>query len=181
MLEGFGALVFDCDRYVHELYLAHGAGTQAVVTLFGDEILDDRGGVDRTALSRRVLSNPAVRAELEGVIHPLVREGIDCWLASVPSARVAVVEAALLVETGAWAGYDILAVVWCQPEQQRIRALARGLSADRIERFLAAQLPLEDKRSKADVLIDNSGSLAQLELEVLRTWTQITDCCRRST
>ena len=127
ILEGLGAEVFDCDSYVHELYRPGGAGALDVGYLFGDRVLNPDGGVDRARLAELVLGDPAVRTRLEGSIHPLVRDGVERWLATLGPRAVAVVEAALLVETGSWRNYDLLAVVWCDPEQQFERAVARGV------------------------------------------------------
>ncbi len=81
---------------------------------------------------------------------------------------MAVVEAALLVETGSWRNYDLLAVVWCDPEQQVERAVARGVPKDRAQGLLAAQMPMAEKRELAQVVIDNSGRRDRLDAEVQR-------------
>ena len=178
ILEGLGAEVFDCDTHVHALYRPGGAGAKDVGFLFGDAVLDPDGGVDRTLLAERVLGDVAARARLEGAIHPLVRSGVDEWLGTLPPHAVAVVEAALLVETGWWRNYDLLAVVWCDPEQQIERAVARGASDERARGLLAAQLLMADKRELAQVVIDNSGSMDELDAEVQRAWGEILERCR---
>jgi dephospho-CoA kinase len=177
-LANLGARVFDCDAYVHELYRTDGAGAEKVRTLFGDELLDPLGAVDRTALASRVLEEPEDRVRLENAIHPLVRDGVDEWVGGLPGESIAVVEAALLVETGWWHRYHLLAVVWCSLDQQLERAEMRGLAPDRARGLLAAQLPLDEKRELADVLIDNSGSPSVLETEVRRAWSAIVSICR---
>ncbi len=179
MLEPLGAEVFDCDAHVHELYRPGGAGAMDVAFLFGDVALDGDGGVDRGALAELVLTDSAARSRLEGAIHPLVRHGVEEWLGTLGPNSVAVVEAALLVETGWWRNYDLLAVVWCDPEQQLERALGRGVPADRTRGLLAAQMPLDDKRGLAQVLIDNSGSRDELESEVRRAWGEIVSRCKQ--
>jgi dephospho-CoA kinase len=178
ILERFGAEVFDCDEYVHELYRPGGTGARDVVYLFGESLLDRDGGVDRSMLAARVLGDDSARRRLEGAIHPLVRDGIDRWLATLGPGSVAVIEAALLVETGSWRSYDLLAVVWCEPEQQIERAVARGVPADRVDGLAAAQLPLLDKIRQADVVIDNSRPRGALDAEVERAWKEILSRCR---
>lgn len=178
VLERLGAEVFDCDAYVHELYRPGGGGAMDVAFLFGDDVLDRDGGVDRARLAAKVLDDAAARHRLERAIHPLVRDGIERWLATLGPRSVAVIEAALLVETGSWRSYDLLAVVWCEPGQQLERALARGVAADRARGLLAAQQPLRDKRELADVVIDNSGRPDALEPEVQRAWSEILSRCR---
>jgi len=178
ILERFGAEVFDCDSYVHELYRPGGAGALDVGYLFGDRVLNPDGGVHRARLAELVLGDPAARTRLEGAIHPLVRDGVEGWLATLGPRAVAVVEAALLVETGSWRTYDLLAVVWCDPEQQLRRAVERGVPLDRARGLLAAQRPMTEKRDLADVAIDNNGSLSKLDAEVQRAWSEIVTRCR---
>ena len=176
--ERLGAEVFDCDAYVHELYRPGRPGALDVAYLFGTGVLDDTGGVDRNALAALVLDDADRRARLEGAIHPLVRAGVDDWLETLGPRSIAVVEAALLVEAGSWRRYDLLAVVWCEPEQQIERAIGRGVSDARAHALIAAQAPLADKRRHADVVIDNSGAIERLDAEVARAWKEILDRCR---
>jgi dephospho-CoA kinase len=148
-----------------------------VADLFGGEVLASDGSVDRARLAARVLVDSDALARLDGAIHPLVRARVAAWLEDLceasPLPPAAVVEAALLVETGSSRDYDLLAVVWCRPEQQLERALARGLPAARAEELMAAQLPMKDKLAVADVAIDNSGDRAALVAEVERAWQLI--------
>jgi dephospho-CoA kinase len=178
ILETLGAEIFDCDAYVHELYRPGGAGAMDVDYLFGETVLSPDGGVDRTRLAGLVLADPAARSRLEGAIHPLVRSGVEAWLGTLGPQAVAVVEAALLVETGSWRAYDLLAVVWCEADQQLERAVARGVPVDRARGLLAAQMPMTDKRELAQVVIDNSGTRKELESEVQRAWGEILEFCR---
>jgi dephospho-CoA kinase len=178
ILEPLGAEIFDCDAYVHELYRPGGAGAMDVDYLFGETVLSPDGGVDRTRLAGLVLADPAARSRLEGAIHPLVRSGVEAWLGTLGPQAVAVVEAALLVETGSWRAYDLLAVVWCEADQQLERAVARGVPVDRARGLLAAQMPMTDKRELAQVVIDNSGTRKELESEVQRAWGEILEFCR---
>lgn len=177
ILERLGAEVFDCDLYVHELYRPGGAGAKDVAFLFGGAVLDEEGGVDRDALAAAVLGAPDRRARLEGAIHPLVRGGVERWLRTLGPRSVAVVEAALLVETGSWRSYDLLAVVWCTPEQQLERAVARGVPETRARGLLAAQTPLVEKGELAQIVIDNSGARDRLDIEVQRAWSEIVNLC----
>jgi len=179
ILEGLGAEVFDCDSHVHELYRPGGAGAKDIAFLFGDAVLDSDGGVDRALLAELVLGDPAARGRLEGAIHPLVRSGVEEWLGTLGPSAVAVVEAALLVETGTWRHYDFLAVVWCDPDQQIERAVARGVPVDRAQGLLAAQRPMAEKRDLADVAINNNGSRDELDAEVRRAWSEIVSLCKR--
>ncbi len=177
ILAGRGVPVFDADAAVHELYQAGREGAAAVAKLFGHEALDATGGVDRAALAARVLDDPRARLQLEAAIHPLVRGQVTEWLESIHDEPVAVVEAALLVETGSYRDYDVLMVAWCRPDQQLERAVARGLSADRARGLINAQLPLDDKKKVADVVVDNRGDPEYLEHEVEQAWTTVLKLC----
>jgi dephospho-CoA kinase len=179
IFEGLGAETFDCDSYVHELYRPGHPGARDVSYLFGERVLDPDGGVDRARLAELVLGDPSARTRLEGAIHPLVRNGVERWLGTLGPCAVAVVEAALLVETGSWRNYDLLAVVWCDSGQQLHRAVARGVPEDRARGLLAAQKPIVEKRELADVVIDNSGARDELDAEVQRAWSEILTRCKR--
>lgn len=177
-----GVPCLDADRIVHRLYAAGGAGAAAVRDLFGQAMLTEDGSVDRQELARRVLAEPAARVALERAVHPLVRREVAVWLeqlaGSAEPPEAAVVEAALLVETGAASSYDLLVVVWCRPEQQIERAVARGVPEARARALLAAQAPLDAKRAVADVVVDNAGPESALATEVERAWQEILRRCR---
>jgi len=176
-----GVPVFDADAGVHNLYRPGKPGAEEVSRLFGGEVLDASGGVDRKALAARVLEDREARTALEAAIHPLVRKVIESWLDSLDEP-VAIVEAALLVETGSWRSYDVLALVLCEPDQQLDRAIVRGIPQDHARRLLAAQLAIDQKIRLADVVVDNRGDLEDLEVEVDRAWSEILEHCagRRS-
>ncbi len=93
----------------------------------------------------------------------------------------AVVEAALLVETGSWKTYDLLMVVWCSRQEQLDRAIARGVDETRAQVLLNAQAPIDQKTAQADVVVDNSGDPDQLEEELDRAWSEIVKGCQRFT
>ena len=177
MLAARGAPVFDADAGVHDLYRPRKAGARAVAELFGDQVLDVEGGVDRRALGRLVLQDADARLRLEAAIHPLVRAMVSAWRESLGPVPVAVVEAALLVETGTWRDYDVLIVVWCEPDQQLDRAQARGIPLDRARRLLATQLPFGEKRRIAHIVVDNRGTPDDLAAEVDRAWSEIQAHC----
>lgn len=176
MLGRRGIPVFDADAQVHRLYLAEQPGAMAVAEAFGDGILADDGSVDREALAARVVGDEQAMRLLNWVVHPLVRRAVVTWSAAV-EAPEAVVEAALLVETGSYRDYDALLVVWCSPQQQLERALARGMDELRIRGLLAAQLPMAAKIDVADVVIDNSGPAEDLPDAVDQAWREVVRIC----
>lgn len=177
ILAARGIPIFDADAAVHELYEPGQAGAAAVTELFGTTALDAEGGVARATLSEMVLGNAAARIRLENAIHPLVRQAVLEWLVSVSDRQVAVVEAALLVETGYYQDYDVLMVVWCSQHQQLQRALDRGVPAERARGLINAQLPMTEKTDLADVLVDNRGELDDLAAEIDRAWSHVHRLC----
>lgn len=174
MLGARGAVVRDADAVVEDLYLPGAAGATAVAVLFGPRLLAPDGSVDRAALAALVLADAPARALLEVVIHPLVRAEIEAWIgrlaAASPTAPVAIVEAALLVETGAYAAYDRLVAVSSPLELRRARALAAGWPAERFERVVAAQLDDRARAAVASYEIDNAGGLDELRAAVAGLW-----------
>lgn len=172
-----GVPVLDADAVVHGLYDAGGAGVELVANLFGDGVLKPDCSVDRAALAARVLGDPEALERLNRAIHPLVRDEINRWLHAA-TQPIAVVEAALLVETGSWKTYDLLMVVRCTHQQQLERAFNRGVSPLRARALLGAQAPIEEKTTLADVVVDNSGTPEQLEGELNRAWAEVEKSCQ---
>ena len=152
-----GIPVFSADDAVHDLY--RGAAVAPVEAAFPGVAVD--GVIDRTRLSAALLADPARLSELEAIVHPLVRRRIADFLAAAEAsgASLAVVDIPLLFETGVDWGFDAVAVTICPPDEQRRRALARaGMTVEKLDAILARQLPQEEKRRRADHVIDTSGS-----------------------
>ncbi len=177
MLRERGIPVLDADAVVHGLYAAGGEGVALVADLFGEGVLTADGSVDRRALANRVLGDAEALESLNRAIHPAVRDEIGRWLEAVKDP-IAVVEAALLVETGSHTNYDLLMVVWCSQEQQLERAFHRGVSPLQARALLGAQAPIDQKVALADVVVDNRGTPAQLEVELDRAWAEVVESCR---
>ena len=164
-----GCRVLDADRLAHQLIEPGQPAYEEVVREFGPEILLRDKQVDRPRLAAIVFVDRAKLEKLNSIVHPRVIAEQERELAELgqkePGAIV-VVEAALLIEAGYHKRLDRLVVVWCQPEQQLERLLARGLTRTEAEQRIAAQLPLDQKRALADDLIDSSGPLDHSRLQV---------------
>jgi dephospho-CoA kinase len=120
--------------------------------------------VDRKALGAIVFGDEARRRELDAIVHPRVWDEIDRFFrdAERRGEPVAIVDAALMVETGSYRSYDRLIVVHCRAEQQLERLMRRdGFSKEEAERRLKAQMPIEDKRAFGDFLVDTNGTIEQ--------------------
>lgn len=150
-----GVPVHDADAAVHRLY--EGAAVQAIEAAFPGTI--ENGKVDRDKLGRRVLGDDAALAQLETIIHPLVREAETRFLADAEAAgaEVAVLDIPLLFETGGDARVDAVVVVSAPADVQRARAFERpGMTEDKLQAILAKQMPDDKKRRRADFVVDTS-------------------------
>ncbi len=176
-LSALGAAVFDADRIVADLYRPGGPGEAAAAELFGTEVLDPRGAVDRTSLARIVFADPAKRHALESRIHPMVGAEIERLFEETrrEGARVAVAEASQLLEAATENRYDrVLLVV--APEEERIgRWSGKGGDPDDARRRMAAQISPEEARRRATDVLSNDGSLDELKKKVealFHSWTK---------
>jgi dephospho-CoA kinase len=170
MFEELGARVIDADRLAHELYRAPLPAYKEIVSRFGTGILDACGEIDRKQLGSIVFADPQMLRDLTAIIHPRIIERIEelvlGWHVLTPDA-VIVVDAALIYEAGLADRFAKVIVIWCRPEQQLERLMAKaGLPREEAERRIAAQMPVEEKRRRADYVIDCSGSLERTRREV---------------
>lgn len=160
LTERHGIPVIDADRVARAVVARGTEGLRAVVDAFGPDVLCDDGTLDRPALRKHVMADEAARRTLEGITHPRIHKAITDQLATwaVEGVPVAMVEAALLVETGSYRLYDALVVVSASAETQIARVMARdGVSEVDARAVLKVQLPLADKIAVADHVIDNDG------------------------
>jgi len=169
MLREMGFAVLDADALAHKLIEPGQAAYAEVLQEFGPSITDSSGRIDRSKLGAVVFADRVKLDRLNAIVHPRVAEVIlsqfEVWRRS--GVRDAVfVEAALIIESGIHKKLDGLVVVWCTPEQQVERLLARGLSETEARRRIAAQLPVEEKLRQATEKIDCSGSLEETRRQV---------------
>ena len=172
MLEERGAVVFDADLLAREAVEPGTPGHAAVLERFGADVLAPGGALDREALASIVFADPSARRDLEQIVHPEVRrlfaEGSEAYR---DTDRIVVFSAPLLVESGMHTAFEILVVVSALVATQIERLMRqRGMSEAAIRARIDAQAPLEDKAAVADFLVDNEGTLAELESQVERLW-----------
>jgi dephospho-CoA kinase len=150
-----GVPVYDADEVVHRLYAGEAAA--AIEAAFPGTT--GGHGVDRARLAQAVLGDPAALTRLEAIVHPLVRREEQRFLeaAEKAGAQVAVLDIPLLFETGGDARVDAVVVVSAPPEMQRARAFERpGMTEEKFRALLAKQMPDEEKRRRADFIVDSS-------------------------
>jgi dephospho-CoA kinase len=172
-----GVPVHDADAAVHRLY--EGEAAAAIEAAFPGTTKE--GKVDRAALSRRVLGAPEALQRLEAIVHPLVRQSEERFLAAAEKsgAKIAVLDIPLLFETGAEHRVDAVVVVTAPPEVQRSRALARGMSEAQFEALLARQMGDAEKRARADFVVDTAHGIEAARAQVRDILTAVAKMPRR--
>ena len=175
MFRELGTAVIDADEASHAVYAPQTPGFDAVVREFGPEYV--RGGqVDRARLGELVFHDDDARRRLNAIVHPLVRE----WMAERTAeadrdgAEVVIHDVPLLFENGLEGLYSDVVLVYA-PERVQIKRLVegRGISEDRARAIIAAQLPIDEKRGRAQRVIDNSGSREVTRAQVNRVWDEL--------
>ena len=179
MFEKRGAHVALADVIAHNLFESGSEVYEKVVEHFGPEILNEDKTISRPKLAN--LAFPERIQELNAIVHPVVIRLQDEWLAEIArreSRAIAIVEAALMIEAGTHQRFDKLIVVTCGFGQKierfadRAQTTPEQASAE-VHRRMHAQLPEEEKVKLADYVIDNSGSVADLEHQVDKIWREL--------
>ena len=171
-----GAAIIDADALAHELSQPGQPIFNAYVERFGREIVTAGGTLDRAAIAVRVFADPAVRAEVDAIAHPLIRIAAEERLRAARAAgkKAAVLDVPLLFE----AGWDVLAdevwVVALPAEEQLARLLARdkSMSEGEARARISAQMPLTEKCARADIVIDNSGTVEETRECIEQLWRE---------
>jgi dephospho-CoA kinase len=157
-----GCHLLQADQLGHEVLAPGGEAYGPVVRAFGTGILIGGEEIDRRALAGQVFGNPERLAVLNSLVHPPVQRREEEWLAGVAAVDplgIAVVEAAILIETGSYKRFDKLIVVACDEDQQVQRAMKRdGLGRNEVLARLSRQMPLSEKLKFADFVINTSGT-----------------------
>lgn len=174
MLAARGAYTIDADEIAHRVLEPGGSAYEAVVAAFGPEILNPDATINRKHLAEIVFADPDRLARLEQIVHPAVRATINALIEQT-TAPVVVIEAIKLLEAGmAIALCDQVWVVTSPVEQQLERLMAeRGMSREEALARMAAQSPQAFKVGQADVIIENNGTLTDLEHQVEAAWQRL--------
>lgn len=179
LLQERGCAIIEADLLAHEYLQPENSVSQEVTREFGPGILDANGKIDRAKLGEIVFGNAEKIERLNAIVHPHVLKEIARRLQELKrtgETDIAVVVAALHIETSYYKTFDRLAVAWCRPEQQIERLIKRGLTPKQAERRIASQMPMEEKRRLADDQIDCSGTLQETTRQVdeaLARWKQV--------
>ena len=175
MLADLGALVIDADEVGHEVYAPGTIGWRRVIDAFGKDVVAADGRIDRGQLGRVVFAEPTQRARLNAIVHPLIHDALAARLAAARGAgRVPIViEAAVLVEAN-WVTLvdEVWLVVARRDLVERRLIEQRGIDPAAVAARMRAQLSDEQRAARAAVIIDNSGTLAELRTQVERLWRE---------
>lgn len=168
--EALGVPTIDSDVLAREAVAQGTPGLEAVIRVFGREVLDASGALDRKRLAAIVFSNSEQRRALEAIVHPAVRRATDAWFASLdPATPFAMADIPLLYETGRDKDFDAVIVTACDPAEQIRRIMSRdGLSEADARQRIASQLPIADKVSRADYVIRTDGTFEETSQQVKR-------------
>lgn len=174
MFGALGAAVWDADAAVHRLYEKDGAAVAPIAEAFPGAVKD--GGIDRAALASVVLNDAAAIERLEAIVHPLVWRDREEFMDSAAraGAPAAVLDIPLLFENGMDAFFDAVVVVSAPAAVQRERVLARpGMTAEKLDAILARQTPDEEKRKRADYIVNTEAPLEETQAAVAEIYKAI--------
>ena len=172
LLMELGADIYiDADMVVHELYLPGKPLAARLAQVFGPQVLDADGGVDRRALGAIVFGDRAKLRQLEEIVHPAVRDELIRHMRELPADGIGILDAIKLIESGYAPFCHAIWVVSTPPEIQMQRLIERrNLSEQDARARLDAQPPLDAKLALATEVIDNRGSLDDLRQQVRAAW-----------
>lgn len=176
-LASLGCRLLKADELGHRLLLPGTEVYGRVVEAFGPSILDPDGRIVRRALASLVFDHPGKLALLNSIVHPAVIEEEERWMRQIQASDphgIAIVEAAILIETGSYKRFDRIVLAVCTDEQQIARAMKRdGLTREEALARLSRQMPLAEKRKFAHFVIDTSGGKEQTLVQVKRLYDEL--------
>jgi dephospho-CoA kinase len=173
MLQHLGAYTIDADELTHQVMTPGAPAYQPVVEMFGKFIVDEQGRIDRQRLGAIAFAVPEAMEKLEGIIHPIVNQFVQVLIARAKQ-KVVVVEAIKLLESKLAENLDTVWVVDATPETQLRRLIeTRKLTAEDARRRISAQSPQTDKVARANVIIQNNGSVEDTWRQVQAAWNNL--------
>ena len=173
-LAGHGAVVIDADAISREVVEPGTDGLAEVVEAFGPGVLGPDGGLDRPKLGEVVFADPERRSRLNAIIHPRVGERMAELEREAGPGAIVVHDVPLIAEGGRAGAYDLVVVVDAPPRVQVERLVRnRGMTRDQAKARMAAQASREQRLAIADIVIDNSSSLAELDRQVGDLWSEL--------
>ena len=176
LFEGWGAWRVDADELARQAVAPGSPALDEIREVWGEGVLDDDGGLDRSAMREVAFGDPEARERLESIVHPEVRRLREQRLRDAREAgtEVVVAEVPLLLETGMEDEFDVVLVVDAPRDVRRERVCSeRGVTRETFEAIEAAQWPADRKRRAADLVVENGGTLEELEAAARQAWDAI--------
>lgn len=168
MFAELGIAVLDLDRVGHLVVADEAQVKQELVEVFGVDIVDGEGAIDRKMLAGKAFASAETTAALNAIVHPAIRAREQLWLSAQKGPYV-IIEASVLIESGGAGRMDRVIVILADREIRKRRALARGdVSEQRFEQIVARQCDDATRIGHADAVIRNDGDFAELRLQVER-------------
>ena len=169
-----GAVVIDADAVAREVVAPGTPGLAEVTGIFGPGVLRPDGSLDRPALGEIVFADPGLRARLNAVVHPRVGRRMHELEQAAGDAGIVVHDVPLIAENGLAGGYDVVVVVDAPRRVQADRLIRhRGMTREQATARIAAQASRKQRLAIAGIVIDNSGSLSELDRQVGELWTEL--------
>lgn len=179
VLRELGCEVIDADAVARQVVEPGRPAHREIVAHFGPAILQPDETIDRAKLGAIIFADKAEREKLNAIVHPRVFEAQADWLREVGArdpAAIAVIDAALMIETGSYRRFDKLVVVWCEPQLQLDRLMARNnLSLAEATARIAAQMPSAEKLRFADYSIDTTRGFEDTRRQVEALYATLRD------
>jgi len=183
-LAAYGAVLIDADVAAREVVVPGSRGLSQIVAAFGDDVLSPDGSLDRARLGEIVFGDPGLRARLNAIVHPLVREWMGAAERTAVQAAgrsaaktrgpIVVHDVPLLAESRGKGGFDLVIVVDVPSDLQVERLVSqRGMDRGQARARMEAQASREQRLEVADIVIDNSGSLDDLDHRVAEVWADL--------
>ena len=172
-----GAFVSDADQTAREVVAPETKGWRLIIARFGSNILLPNNGIDRVKLGAIVFNDAEKRQLLNSIVHPLVIEAQDEWMRTLEQGNpdaIAIIDAALMIESGGYKRFDKLIVVWCDAETQIERLMLRNdLNREAAIQRIKTQMPQEEKKSYADYTIDTSDGFEDARRRTIETFERL--------
>jgi dephospho-CoA kinase len=169
-----GAVVIDADKAARAVVEPGTPGLKAIEETFGDEVIRENGQLDREKLGAIVFHDKDKLAALNAIVHPLVRDWMVAAEKQAPEDGIVIQDVPLLAENGLKDLYDLVIVVDTSPEVQLQRLIElRGMPQDQARARIAAQASRADRLAVASVVVENSGSLSDLDERVGEVWDEL--------